>query len=44
MRKRVSGGIAIRECECSIRDSNVVPERGHPKMKIGRFDATARVS
>jgi hypothetical protein len=44
MRKRVSGEIAIREWACSISESRVVPDRGHPKMKIGRFEATGRVS
>jgi hypothetical protein len=35
-RKRVSGGIAIRGCACSINCSIVVPDRGQPTTKIGR--------
>ena len=35
-RNRVSGGMAIRGCACSITLSSVVPERGHPTRKIGR--------
>jgi hypothetical protein len=29
--------MAIRECEDSISVSRVVPERGHPITKTGRF-------
>jgi len=39
MTKRVSGATAMRGWECSMSCSSVVPERGHPMMKIGRSDS-----